>query len=135
MFKPTGLKMMCLGVCLIFVLLVVNPGISQEKTQDLEEKYADIIGDYEFDLTDSGMGMITVSFYVEGDSFWGWPSSSSSPAKLEPVEGNEYEFIVDDPDEGVYEVKFLKDENGQYTKCHTKNDTMGIDVIGAKIEN
>ncbi len=46
MFKPTGLKMMCLGACLVFVLLVVNPGFSQEKTQGLEKKYAAIIGDY-----------------------------------------------------------------------------------------
>ena len=133
MFKPVGLKMMCFGACLVFVLLVVNPGISQEKTQDLEKKYAGIIGDYEFDLTDSGMGMITVSFYVEGDALLAWPSSASSPSKLEPVEGKEFEFIVEDPEEGVYEVRFLKDENGQYTKCHTKNDMVGMDVIGKKI--
>ena len=89
MFKPIGLKMMCLGAC--FVFLAVNPGISQEKTQDLEKKYADIIGDYEFDMTDMGMGVVTVSFYVEGDAFWAWPSTASSAAKLEPVEGKEFE--------------------------------------------
>lgn len=135
MFKPTGLKMMCLGACLVFVLLVVNPGFSQEKTQDLEKKYAAIIGDYEFDLTDMGMDTITVSFYVEGDALWAWPSTASSAAEMEPVEGKEFEFVVDDPDEGTYEVKFLKDESGQYTKCRVINDMMGMDVTGEKIEN
>ena len=53
MLKSIGLKMMCSAVCLVFVFFVVNPGLCQEKTQDLEKKYAEIIGDYEFERAES----------------------------------------------------------------------------------
>jgi hypothetical protein len=53
---------------------------------------------------------------------------------MEPVEGKDFEFTIEDPDEGTYSIKFLKDDTGKYTKCHLFNETMGMDVTGTKVE-
>ena len=135
MLKLSTKRILGIISCLTLVLLVMNPVVfTQEKTKDLEKKYAAIVGTYEFDLTDQGLGATTVEFYVENDALWAWPETASGPAELEPVEGKVFEFFVEDPDEGLYEVKFMKDESGKYTKCHVKNDTAGMDVIGVKVE-
>ena len=108
--------------------------LSQENSQDPGKKYAEILGDYEFDLSDMGIGILIIKFHAEDGDLWARQETSIKPGKLEPVEGKEYEFTIDDSDEGLYELKFLKDEKGLYTKCHVKNDKLGIDTIGRKVE-
>jgi len=122
-------------LCLAIMLLVMNPVVSaQEKEQDLAKKYAVLVGDYEFDMTDAGMGVMIVNFYFEDGALWALPETSSEAARMEPVEGKEFEFTIDDPDEGTYEIKFVKDESGKYTKCHTINEIMGFDLVGTKVK-
>jgi hypothetical protein len=53
---------------------------------------------------------------------------------MEAVEGKDLEFTIEDPDEGTYSIKFLKDDTGKFTKCHILNELMGMDVIGTKVE-
>ncbi len=113
----------------------MNPVVSaQEKKPDLAKKYATIVGDYEFDMTDAGMGVMNVNFYVEDGALWTLSESTMEAIKMEPVEGKEFEFTINDPDEGTYEIKFAKDESGKYTKCHVKNETMGFDSVGTKLK-
>jgi len=50
------------------------------------------------------------------------------------MEGKEFEFTIEDPDEGLYSIKFLKTDTGKFTKCHILNETMGMDVTGERIE-
>ena len=102
--------------------------------QDLEKKYAPILGDYEFDMTDFGWGVVTAKMYVENDALWSWPDNSDSPGEMIPVEGEEFVFTVDAGEQGVYKLEFMKDESGEYTKCHVTNETLGIDIIGEKIK-
>lgn len=102
--------------------------------QDLEKKYAPIVGDYEFDLTGFEMGIVTVKIYVEYDALWAYPDNSDEPGEMVPVEGEEFAFTVDAGEQGVYEMRFLKDEGGEYTKCHVINEAMGMDVTGEKIK-
>ncbi len=135
MLKSSQLKRVSPILCLAVMLLVINPVVSAYgKEQDLAKKYAAILGDYEFDLTDVGMGVMTVNFYIEDGALWTLAEISGEPAKMEPVEGKELEFTVEDPYRDTYEFKFLKDESGKYTKCHVKNVTMGIDIIGTKVK-
>jgi hypothetical protein len=101
---------------------------------DLEKKYAPILGDYSFDMTDFGFGVVKVTFYVENEKLLAITEVSSDPGQMVPVEGKDFEFTIEDPDEGTYTIKFLKDESGKYTKCHLLNDLMGMDVIGEKVE-
>ncbi len=136
MLKLSQLKRVSPLLCLAIMLLVMNPMVSaQKKEQDLAKKYAVIVGDYEFDVTETGMGgIMTVNFYFEDGTLWGLPETSAEPAKMEPVEGKEFEFTIEDPEEGTYEIKFVKDESGKYTKCHVKNETVGFDLVGTKLK-
>ena len=81
-----------------------------------------------------GVGVLGVEFYVEGGSLWAMAETSDEPGEMLPVEGKEFEFTIEDPEEGTWGIKFLKDDNGEYTKCHIQNETMAVDVIGERIK-
>ena len=82
------------GVILAAFVLSVATG-----AQDLEKKYAPILGNYEFDMTGFGMGMVTVKVFLENDALWAWPDNSDSPGEMIPVEGQEFVFTVDAGDD------------------------------------
>jgi len=118
------------------LLLGAAPGLARAAggQEGPVEKYAPILGDYEFDLSDQGMGVIVIKIYVEGDIVYGWPETSSEPAVMEPVEGEVFMFRIHDPDEGDYEATFLKDETGKYARCRLVNEAMGMDVEGERVQ-
>jgi hypothetical protein len=101
--------------------------------QDLEKKYAPIVGNYEFAMGEAGMGVMTVEIYVEGGSLWAWPQDmGGDPGEMIPKEGEEFVFtIADEMSEWV--LTFMKDDNGEYTKCHAVNEAQGVDMTGEKI--
>jgi len=101
--------------------------------QDLEKKYAPILGDYVFDMSEAGMGVATVKVYVEDGALWAWPQEEGEPGEMVPVEGEDFVFTIDDDEEGIWRLEFLKDESGKVTKCHAVNETMGLDINGEKI--
>lgn len=101
--------------------------------QDLEKKYAPIVGDYEFDMSDAGMGVMTVEIYVENNALWAWPQEMGDPGEMIPKEGEEFVFTIED-EMSVWVLTFLKDESGKYTKCHAVNEAQGVDINGVKIE-
>jgi hypothetical protein len=116
------------------VLLFGTIAFSFQTDDELKKKYAPILGSYEFDMTDNEMGVMMVEFYVEYSSIWALPDAEDSPAEMIALDGKEFEFKIEDPDEGTYEIKFMKDDNGEYSKCHVINEFVGIDVIGSKIK-
>ncbi|MCJ7682393.1 MAG: hypothetical protein MUP70_16820, partial [Candidatus Aminicenantes bacterium] len=99
---------------------------------ELDKKYAPILGDYVFDLADMGMGEVTITFFIDSGSLWGQTDMSDEPGELLPVDDKEFTFTIEDDDEGLYDVIFLKDDDGKYTRCHVKNESMSMDVIGDK---
>jgi uncharacterized protein (DUF2141 family) len=127
----TGL-VLAAWAALILVLAPAAPALAQEG--DAKAKYGELLGDYEFDLADMGMGVILINVYAEGDSLWVWPETSSEPAELSEVEGEKYKFFVEDNEEGRYEISFIKDEDGKYTKCRVVNEGMGMDTTGTKVK-
>lgn len=96
--------------------------------QAQEKKYADIVGEYEFDMEGQ---MMVVSFYVEDGKLWGAPEGQEA-AELEPVEGKPLNFVVNTPDGGVMEMEFVKDDSGKVVKCVV--DMMGMAMEGVKIK-
>jgi hypothetical protein len=96
--------------------------------QAQEKKYADVVGDYEFDQ--EGQVMI-VTFWVEDGKLWGAPEGQDS-AELEPVEGKPLHFIVNTPDGATMEIEFVKDDSGKVAKCVV--DMMGMAMEGVKIK-
>jgi hypothetical protein len=105
-------------------------GPQEKKTAD---KYAAYCGEYRFDLTSYGAGVIAVKVYVENDGIYVWAETSDSPDQMSPVENSDTKFFLDDPDEGHWDFEFLKDDAGNFTKCHVVNAGMGIDAVGEKI--
>ena len=120
------------AAAMMLILGPAAPVLAQEG--DAKKKYADLLGDYEFDLADLGMGVVVINVYAEGGSLWVWPETSGEPAEMTPVEGEKYKFFIDDDEEGHYDIIFLKDEEGKYTKCRVVNEGMGLDSTGTKIK-
>ena len=116
------------GAAFLFGLMTVPA-----TAQDLEKKYAPIVGDYEFDMSEAGMGVLTVQIYVENDALWAWPQDAGDPGEMVPKEGEEFVFTIQD-DMSEWVLTFTKDESGKYTKCHAVNEGQGIDIMGEKIE-
>ena len=120
----------CVGVAFLLALMT-----SPAAAQDLEKKYAPIVGDYEFDMSEEGMGVMVVQIYVEGGTIRAWPKDmGDSPGEMIPKEGEEFAFTIDNGDGSMWTIEFLKDESGKYTKCHAVHDVMGTDMTGTKIE-
>lgn len=116
------------GMAFILVLMTLPAA-----AQDLEKKYEPIMGDYEFDMSEAGMGIMTVQIYVENDALWAWPQGTGEPGEMIPREGEEFVFTIDEGDGSMWVLEFLKDDSGKYTKCHATNDVMGVDMMGEKI--
>lgn len=129
--RTFGLTLALAALCSMLCAPALMAGPQE---QDAKKKYAELVGDYEFDLADLGMGIVIINVYVEGDSLWVWPETSSEPAEMTPVEGETFKFYIEDDEEGRYDVIFLKDEEGKYTKCRVVNENMGLDSTGSKVE-
>ncbi len=120
---------------LAVVMLVIAPTLSAgQQEAEAKNKYASLVGDWEFDMSEMGMGTIILNVYVEGESLWAWPDTSSEPSELGTVEGEPFKFFIEDAEEGRYNIVFLKAENGKYTKCRVTNEGMGMDATGIKVE-
>ena len=70
--------------CLIvafFLFCSISYSLQEE---ELKKKYAPILGGYEFDLSDMGIGVVGVEFYVEGGSLWAMAETSDEPGEMVP---------------------------------------------------
>jgi hypothetical protein len=113
----------------LFILCSLT--VAQEKSEEeLKKAYAPILGEYEFA---TGAGSDIIRFYIKDGSLWA-DSGDGRPATLEPVEDEEFSFTAEDPIDGIFEIKFLKDDQGEYTTCHIVNTAMGLDFEGIKIK-
>ena len=122
-------------MCLILVMFMVSSISFARENQDeeLQKKYAAILGEYEFDLTEFGMEVIVVEFRVDSGSLWA-DSGDGQPSTLEPAGDEPYEFTSDDPDSGALEIKFLKDAQDEYTICTIALLDQGVEISGNKIK-
>lgn len=111
------------------LLMIHSATIAQEAADEgLKKKYAPILGEYEF-VTDEGTFFL--KFYIEDGALWA-DSGDGRPATMEPLKDKMFEFKAEDPQTGIFEIKFLKDDHGDYTICHVVNTGMGMDVKGIK---
>ena len=134
MKKTLWSRGICIAVSVALLILTFSgTALSQEKTdEELKKKYEAIIGDFEFDLTDLGGESQILSYYVEDGNLW-VDSGDGRPAILEPDEDEEFKFGANDPETGYFEITFLKDEEGKYTRCRVYIENMDLEIIGVKI--
>jgi hypothetical protein len=108
---------------LVFVLSTLSSAaIVQEK------KYAEIVGDYEFEF--EGQVMV-ISFWEEDGVLWGAPEGET-PESIDPVEGKPLNFEVTVEGGQFYELEFKKDESGKVTKCIMQ--VQGMELEGIKLK-
>ncbi len=122
-------------MCLILAVFMVS-SISfalGNQDEELEKKYSAILGEYEFDLIEFGDEVIILKIHIDAGSLWA-DSGDGAPVTLEPSGDEPYEFTADDPDSGALEIKFLKDDQGEYTICTIALLDMGVEVSGIKIK-
>jgi hypothetical protein len=125
LFKPFRSPIVFL-VLVFFVLSFVSFSLIGQEI-DLEKKYADILGSWEVDLSDAGMGMLMVEFYIEDGALWALPEMGEA-GQMIPVTGEEWKFTID----SEWELEFIKDDNGKYHKCIVINEAGGINTTAQK---
>ena len=125
------LMMACLMAAILMSGVLVA---AQEKTDaDLEKKYAPILGDYEFDMSDMGGDVIVLNFHINEEKLW-IDSGDGDPAVCEQVEGVDFEFTATASDGQEFEIKFTKDSAGDYATCDINILSMGLEISGTKIK-
>lgn len=119
----------------VAALIVVFSSTSraQEPVKRPVGGYAEYSGQYQFDLRPSGPGPFTARVYEENGGLYIWAETSDSPDRLSPVENSPTKFSLDLPNQGRWYFEFLRDEKGQFTKCHIVNIDLGIDMVGTRI--
>jgi len=110
----------------------IGDKIVKEAKVDKAALYKEIAGNYSFDM--EGMGIIAVEFYIENGALYALAETASSPSELILVKGKVLDFIIEDPEEGTYNLTFIKDEKGKISKCKVVNEDMGINSTGSRIE-
>lgn len=125
-------RTLCALACFVLGLFIATSvSIAQEKSdENLKKKYAPILGEYEFDW---GGETFILNFYIEDGALWA-DSGDGRPATMESLGDEPFEFKAEDLVNGIFEIKFLEDDQGEYTICHVVNTSLGLDIKGNKIK-
>jgi len=121
------------GIFAAMVLIAVFSFASGPQEKSAAQKFTAYCGEYNFDLTSYGAGLLTAKVYIENDALYMWADRSEPPDILNPVKNSETKFFLDDPEEGHWDIEFLKDDQGKFTKCRIVNPGLGIDAVGERI--
>jgi len=116
------------AVICIVLLLVFSCGTAFSLGEDLEKKYAPIIGTYEFYVEAQ---IMNIKFWVEEEKFWGAPPGET-PAEIVPLEGEDWKFEASTDNGQYFIIEFAKDESGKFNKCTV--ESMGMVIEGKRIE-
>ena len=118
-------------IALLFVLsLVQSPAFSQVHPIDYAAKYAGIEGLYELQIPGAGTTILQV--YFKDGSLRTVDAGDAESTEFDPVEGQELRFTHVSPKNGLFQLEFLKDEQGRFTKFRATNESQKLDVIGIK---
>lgn len=100
--------------------------------EEAETRYADFVGKWELDI--EGYGLLVVKLFVEGGLLWGIVEGETIGDRLEfiPVGGKELAFKIDNPELGVIDWEFLRDDEEKITKCRFDLKDQGLKGVGNK---
>jgi CubicO group peptidase (beta-lactamase class C family) len=84
--------------------------------KEAEKKYARFLGNWEYDVP--GFGKLQEKIFVADGLLWASVEGGviGERAEFIPVEGKPFEFKLDSPEVGVFDVKFIADDKGAVTK-------------------
>ncbi len=121
---------MVLSVLAALLLLSTAVFAQDKKEETAEKKYAAIVGEYEFDLSEFSQPNQTVRVYVEENALM-IEGEDGDPDEMEAVEGEEFTFTVEDPEQGTLTFTFLKDDEDKYNLVTV--EVMGFEISGTRI--
>jgi putative CocE/NonD family hydrolase len=118
-------------VGVLFVLSLIQASSAQGiRPDDLAKKYPGAEGIYE--MTVPGQGAVTVQVYFKDGTLRTVEAGDAESTKFDPVEGQELRFTKVSSDKGTFQLEFLKDEEGRYTRFHVVNKMLKLDATGVK---
>jgi hypothetical protein len=100
------------------------------KDEELKAKYAKILGEYELTMEDQSA---ILKIHVENGALLATPPDGDT-ITLEPVEGAEFTFQGEDEFAGKIDVRFEKDDQGDYTICVVVVKDLEMEMRGTKIK-
>jgi len=119
------------AVASLFVLMLF-PGLAfpQVDPVDYAAEYPGIEGVYEVQIR--GGGTTSMQVYFKDGSLRTLDSGDSSSTRFDPVEGRELQFTHGSPEKGQFQLEFLKDEQGRFTKFRVANKSQNLEAIGIR---
>ena len=118
-------------VAFLFVLILFSRlAFLQVNPVDYAAKYPGIEGLYEVQVP--GAGTTSMEIYFKDGSLRTLNSGDSTSTKFDPVESRELQFTHVSPKNGLFQLEFLKDEHGRFTKFRVTNESQKLEVIWTK---
>jgi len=122
------------AVLLLMFSVAASTTSAQEQSDDvLKKKYAPILGEYEFDLTSMGGNVQILNYYIQDGKLWA-DSGDGDPAVMEPMNEEGFAFTAVSTQGQTFEIRFNKDDQGEYSLCKILIVEMGMEVEGTKIK-
>jgi hypothetical protein len=116
--------------CLALLVLVQGPAFLQVVPVDYAAKYPGIEGLYEVRLP--GDKTTVMQVYFKDGSLKTIDSGDRTPTKFDPVEGQELRFVHTSPDKGTFQIEFLNDDQGRFTRFRVTNASQKFEATAAK---
>ena len=124
-----GIFIAMTAVFLVLSFVENAPSFAGQTTDEiLAKKYANILGSYSYEGTDAVSEIV-----IRQGALWA-DDGDGYPVELKPVGDSLEEFGGEDTNNGHFDFKFLKDEKGEYTKCHIVAAAAGLDITAIRIK-
>jgi uncharacterized protein len=119
-----------LGAVILVLFFFQGHLFPQVKPGDYANKYPEIEGVYEMEVPGTGPQLLQV--YFKDGTLRTVETGDAESTTFNPVEGQELRFTKVSSDKGTFQFEFLKDEKGRYTRFRVVNETLKLDLTGAK---
>ena len=113
---------------ILFNIQIITAQIVENK---VTQKHPEIEGIYEFQV---GEKEIVVQIYFENGALHHFATGNTESTKWDPVDPSGLKFISVHPEQGTFQLEFLKDEEGHYTRFRLVNEKAKMEVIGNKLK-
>ena len=115
---------------LALLVLVPGPAFVQVVPVDHAARYPGLEGLYEVRLP--GGKTTVMQVYFKDGSLKTIDSGDRTPTEFAPVEGQELRFVHASPDKGTFQIEFLRDDRGRFTKFRVTNASQKFEAMAAR---
>ena len=95
------------------------------------ERYAEVLGEYEIDLSSLGASPIRVEVFPEGGLIYVAGNFQPDATPLNELGG--LRFSTESPVDGHMEIEFLRNEEGVISACKVVAEEVGLNARGVRL--